>query len=416
MREASIDGQAICYIVDDSTRPECSARVHSLAGAAGRDGLQLAVIDQARHDAITGQLAGLGVEPVRLLESVTRKLGEGPWDLAGVRNLAFLLAYCYSDEDDLVVFLDDDILLTGCVYRGRFVEVDGASLIRELLSRTPGRELVASGVAYLGQFDGSILDHLRLVSEDTLRSLSREPGDCDARDQAGPLLEELSLFPSTLPAKLAFADARNSTEGPGISGALLATTPASLRSHFLPACYNEDWIWLALLGLAGAAVCRVSGSALHAAPPQREIGRAVLDYQNRGEVVYRAVRCAMNDAPPGRPALEQCGAAVSADHFLSAKESLTREMHSLLDVRARIERSLSSWRDADALGVSARRALASIERCIEEALVRVEALDHAALHQWFRRYLADIPAWRDLLDRARARLREDLEARRGFHR
>lgn len=416
LREASLDGQAICYIVDDSTRPEFSAHVHSIAGTAGSNGLQLAVVDRARQNAINEQLAGLGSDQLRLLKSVTRKLGEGPWDLAGVRNLAFLLAYCYSNEDDLVVFLDDDILLTSAVYRGRFVEVDGASLIRELLSSTPRRDLVASGVAYFGQFDGSILDHLRLVSEDTLRLLSRDTRGRDPRDQAGALLGELSLFPSTLPVQLAFAGARDSTEGPGISGALFATTPASLYSHFFPFCYNEDWIWLALLGRPGAAIRRVSCRALHAALPQREIGSAVLDYQNIGEVVYRAVRSAMNDAPLGCTALEQCGETVSADHFLSAKESLMREMHSLLDVRVRIDRSNSGWLDEGALRVSARSALASIERYIEDALVRVEAVNHAALHLWFRHYLADIPGWRNLLDRARARLCEDIETHRGSHR
>jgi len=415
LREAALDGQAICYIVDDSTRPEFSAHVHSIAGTAGSNGLQLAVVDRARQNAINEQLAGLGPDAFRLLTSVTRKLGEGPWDLAGVRNLAFLLAYCYSNEDDLVVFLDDDILLTSAVYRGQFVEVDGASLIRELLSSTPKRDLVASGVAYFGQFDGSILDHLRLVSEDTLGLLSGDPRDCDSREQAAALLEELSLFPSTLPVQLAFAGARESTEGPGISGALFATTPASLYSHFLPFCYNEDWIWLALLGQPGAAIRRISFRALHAAPPQLEIVSAVLDYQNIGEVVYRAVRSAMNDAQSGGTALEQCGNTVSADHFLSAKESLIREMQSLLDVRARIDRSLSRWPDEGALRVSARSALARVERHIEDVLLPVEAVNHAALHLWFRRYLADIPEWRNLLERARARLCEDIETHSGSH-
>ena len=416
LREASLDEQTICYIVDDSTRPEFSAHIHSIAGMAGSNGLQLAVVDRARQNAINEQLAGLGPDPLRLLTSVTRKLGEGPWDLAGVRNLAFLLGYCYSNEDDLVVFLDDDILLTSAVYRGRFVEVDGASIIRELLSSTPRRDLIASGVAYSGQVDGSILDHLRLVSGDTLGLLLRGPRDCDPRDQAATLLEELSMFPSTLPVQLAFAGARDSTEGPGISGALLATTSASLRSHFLPFCYNEDWIWLALLGRAGDAIRRVRYRALHAAPPQLEIGSAVLDYQNIGEMVYRAVRSTMNDAVLGCNALEQCGETVSADHFLSAKESLMREMHSLLDVRVSIDSSLSRRPNEGALRVSARSALASIERYIEDALVRVEAVNHAALHLWFRHYLADIPRWRDLLDRARARVCEDIETHRGPHR
>jgi hypothetical protein len=401
LREASLDGQAICYIVDDSTRPEFSAYEHSIAGSADSNGLQIEVVDRTWQD--------LGSGPLTLLKSATRKLGHGAWDLAGVRNFAFLLAYCYSNEDDLVVFLDDDILLTSAVYRGRFVEVDGAPLIRELMSSTPRGDLVASGAAYFGQVDGSVMDHLRLVSEDTLRLLLRDPHGCDAREEAALLLDQLRLFPSTLPVQLAFAGARDSIEGPGVSGALLATTPASLHSHFLPLCYNEDWIWLALLGRPGAAINKASHRALHASPPQQEIVSGVLDYQNIGEIVYRAVRTAIDDAPPGCTALEQCEETISADHFLSAKESLMREMRSLLDVRARIERSSSGWPNEGDLRLSARSALVGIERFIDDALVRTEAADHAALHLWFRHYLADIPAWWNLLDGARTRLCEDIE-------
>jgi len=65
-------------------------------------------------------------------------------------------------------------------------------------------------------------------------------------------------------------------------------------------------------------------------------------------------------------------------------------MRSLLDVRARIERSASEWPNEGDLRLSARSALAGIERYIEDAIVRTEAADHAALHLWFRHYLADI--------------------------
>jgi len=108
------------------------------------------------------------------------------------------------------------------------------------------------------------MDHLRLVSEDALRLLSRDSDGCDARDEAALLLDQLRLFPSTLPVQLAFAGARDSIEGPGVSGALLATTPASMYSHFLPLCYNEDWIWLALLGRPDAAINKASHRVLHA--------------------------------------------------------------------------------------------------------------------------------------------------------
>ena len=286
----------------------------------------------------------------RLLRAATRPLGHGPWDLAGARNLAFLLAYCESDDDDLVVFLDDDILLTSAEYRGRFVEVDGASLLRELLASTPPGSLTASGAAYLGQFDGSILDHLRAALEN--------PAD-------------LSAFPATLPARLIFEAAPPATEGPGISGALLATTPAALRSHFLPACYNEDWIWLSLLGKPGAEIRKAESRALHAAPAFRNVSRALFSYQSIGEVVYLAVES-------GRTAL-------STAHFLAAKESLLRDMCVLLEPCTRL-------------------GAVAVAQFLQQELVHVKAMDPAALHAWFRRYLENIPVWQNLLETARERL------------
>ena len=93
-----------------------------------------------------------------------------------------------------------------------------------------------------------------------------------------------------------------------------------------------------------------------------------------------------------------------------------REMRSLLDVRVRIDRAHPEWPDEGALRFSARSALASIERYIGDALVRLEAVNQSALHLWFLHYLADIPDWRNLLDRARARLWEDVETHRASHR
>jgi hypothetical protein len=91
-------------------------------------------------------------------------------------------------------------------------------------------------------------------------------------------------------------------------------------------------------------------------------------------------------------------------------------MHSFLGARARIERSLAGWPDEGDMRVSARNALAGIDRYIEDALMRAQAVNHAALHHWFRRYLTDIPAWRNLLDRARAMLFEDIETHISSHR
>jgi hypothetical protein len=344
---------AHCYIFDDSTTPALSAQVRHIAAGARSAELEVTLIDRERQHLIDRRLAALSAR------SASRALGQGSWDLAGVRNFAFLLTYCYSGDDDVIVFLDDDILLSSRVYEGRFMPVDGVSLIRELVSNTPARQQVASGASYLGRFDGSILDHLRLALD-------------DARD--------LSLFPSALPVQLTLPGARIVNDGPGISGALLATTPASLASHFLPACYDEDWIWLALLGQSGAAVRTVASQALHAAPPQPPVENGFVTYQNTGEVIYRAVRDAMKDAPSGGRALSWCENRISPGHFLEARRSVIGDIRSLREDAA---------------------ATARIRSCLKSALEDVEALSHTALYQSFRRYLELIPSWRSLLPEAR---------------
>jgi hypothetical protein len=402
---------ARCYILDDSTTPALSAQVRSVASSTFPRELQLTVIDRARQRAIHQRLAGLVPESSRFLRSTCRRLGEGPWDLAGVRNFAYLLAYSYSADDDIVVFLDDDILLTSSVYGGHFITIDGESLIRKLVSSTPVRQLVASGAAYFGRFDGSILDHLRLFLDDVRRISTLDMRDLGSRRQARGRLQQLSLFPSTLPVQLALPGTGTFNDGPGISGALLATTPASLVSHCLPSCYNEDWIWLALLGRPGAAIRCLDSRALHAAPPQPAISDGPVAYQITGEVVYRAVRDVLKDARSCSNGLDWCAESVSVGHLLSAKQSVMREVRQLLNSGAVIDELLDACLSAgeDRLRASVGRAGAEMRRSIEHALVRAEALDHTALHRWFRRYLSRVPMWRELLRHAREILSEREE-------
>jgi hypothetical protein len=402
LREALPGVTAPCYILDDSTSASHSAEVYrAAAGAAASNGLQLTVIGAARQRLMWQALARLGSESSRFLKSVCRTLGHGPWDLAGVRNLAFLLAYCSSDDSEAVMFLDDDILLTSSVYESHPITIDGASLVRQLLSNTPAGELVASGASYFGRYDGSILDHLRLVIDQT-RSAIPETGQPGSR-----ILERLRIlgsFPSTLPVELALPGATTPEQGPGISGGLLATTPAALRSHFLPSCYNEDWIWLSLLGRPGGAIRKVQCAALHAAPLQAPVMNGFVSYQNTGEAVYRAVREVMNSAPPESNALEYCDERISIRHFVQARDSVIAEVKSLLGAAEGLDASLDRCdllaADSD-LAASVRCALAMMQSCAWSALASAEALNPAALHDWFREYLGQIRCWRSLLPQAR---------------
>ena len=143
-------------------------------------------------------------------------------------------------------------------------------------------------------------------------------------------LRQLSRFPSVLPIQLALPDVRLPQDGPGISGALLATTPASLRSHFLPGCYDEDWIWLALLGRPGTAIRRAGAEAVHAALPQEGITADLVTYQCAGEILYRAIREISDTWDGGCSLPEHCAASMSVAHFRRAMRSMAGEIGSAI--------------------------------------------------------------------------------------
>lgn len=417
LKEALPGLTAHCYILDDSTTPALSTQVRRLSGASACAPLQIKIIDRGRQHAIYQQLAALHPESLRLLKCTCRMLGRGPWDLAGVRNFAFLLAYCYSNENDIIIFLDDDILLTSSAYGGHFIEIEGVSLIRQLLSSIRTGQLIASGTTYFGRLDGSILDHLRLYFTDLTNGMLSDLRDPEARAQMIERLQQISLFPSTLPARIVLPGGRAALKsGPGISGALLVTTPAALLSHPLPRCYNEDWIWLSLLGQPGASIRRVRLKALHAAPPQAPIKSDFVAYQNTGEVVYRAVRAVMKDAASCRNALERCWDTISVDHLLRAKQGLAREIRSLLQAGMKLDK----WLDGTGLlsgeahlRASVRSAIRGVRRCGKDALESVEATDYAALYRWFQGYLRGIPKWRRLLRESREAVGEEVRRHGG---
>ena len=252
----------------------------------------------------------------------------------------------------------------------------------------PGNSrLLAPG--YSGRFDGSVLDHLQLRLCETQQAL-------ESGLAASEHLRQLSRFPSVLPIQLALPDVRLPLDGPGISGALLATTPASLRSHFLPGCYNEDWIWLALLGRTGTAVRRAGVQAVHAALPQERITTDLVAYQCAGEIVYRAIREISDTWDGGCSLPEHCEASMNVAHFRRAKSSMASEIS--LAIQRLHELKRSPFREEDlVLAVAARAALCEMLSLFTSSMRWVESADPEALHRRSESYLRQIPLWKGLM-------------------
>src|SRR5258708_1176384 len=87
------------YIFDDSTTRDSSNRLYDTWNGKRVLGLELHLVNSDRQKAFLRELTDLEPEYQMLLKASIKELGQGHWDLAGVRNFAFLFAYCSSDDN-----------------------------------------------------------------------------------------------------------------------------------------------------------------------------------------------------------------------------------------------------------------------------------------------------------------------------
>jgi hypothetical protein len=123
----------------------------------------------------------------------------------------------------------------------------------------------------------------------------------------------------------------------------------------------------------------------------------------------------MKDAPSCRNALEWCEDEICVDHFLWATHDLVREIQLLLQTGTKIDNVLDSaglLSGEPRFRASVRRAIGRMRRCGQGALEFVEAMDHAAIHRWFREYLRRVPIWRRLLQESRETMHDEVEVHR----
>lgn len=399
---------AHCYVFDDSTSHQLSAQVSSMCKSRRFPSLHLHRIGLKEQKEISQKLGKLEPRSLKLLNSSCKKLGTGSWDLAGVRNFAFLFANCISNDDDLLIFLDDDILFQSTTYHGHFISIDGAAVLRQFSDHTPQNGVAASGVGYLGRSDISIKEHVRLLLEDLHTLFNLESKVRQQKDTLKKLLREISLFPTTLPIRLNHSCTEQVEYGPGISGAALATTSASLKSHGLLRCYNEDWIWLSLLGESNDTVRRIEPKLIHAAPPQLPITIDFLIYQNIGEIIYYALEYVMKDIPSQQDRISWCKDKLSLEHFVAAKQDASSEICVILKninntktLFQRLNWEIAGGSDAFR---SAEQSLYKMKYYFDYVLNFIGTLDPAYLYKSFSLYLTRIPVWQNLLKCAKFKL------------
>lgn len=305
----------------------------------------------------------------------TKDLGEERWDLAGVRNLAFATLYAESKDQDLIIFLDDDIRLSRPGSRA----TNSSQLIESLNSSIERNTASVCGVSYLGRGDHSIVGHLSEIAHylSGLAELNREQTSLNIELFLGE-------FPGNFHPIERTSGLPHLGEGPGgISGAVFATTRRTLGLCSMPKFYNEDWIWLLHIKHLGAEIKHIEVPAFHLpkAPLHFLIDLVLL--QEKGEIVYYALRSLKNLVSVRR---EDLKIALEKGH-----------RHELL----KLQECLSIYRKLIAKHEQCTgensKILQSVMRGLDDIYRLAKAIDRKALEADFYNYFISQQPWKKLL-------------------
>jgi hypothetical protein len=386
-----------CFIFDDSTSETLSAETACLCRGPSSAEVTRHYV---RTAADIAQVVTLPPSPfLPQVVASCKQLGSDAWDLAGVRNLAFLCALSCSQEEDLLLFLDDDILFESAWYAGHWIAVDGVAVLRQLIDQTIPQVITASGVGYYGRHDTSLRQHLALIVKELRQALCGEERLPLEHSSFERLLHDLSHFPHTMPIRLNLRDNHLAEGGPGLSGAVLATTPVTLRSHGLPRWYNEDWTWLSLL--ESASLQKIEAAVLHAAPPQTLVTHEFFRYQVRGDIIYAALAAVLASLPSHLPRLSACQQQLSPQHFTLARQELVQALRldqkHLTNVIHRLCSRGTAFRTQPIALPTVLAGLHAITRYLEDADAFARSLDSWHLWDEVQRYFASMALWRSAL-------------------
>lgn len=392
-----------CYIFDDSTQNNISTCIRKYFMQVNNLGLNVKLIGFKEQQKIVEQLSSIPQKYLSFYERSMKNLGRGPWDLAGVRNFAYLYAHLCSKEDDLLIFLDDDILFSNSSYYGHLIKADGVKVLKELYNNTDARKIVSTGVDYLGKTDTSIDEHLSLVIEKIQPVLEKMLKKNTYNPSLEKVLKNIVLVP--MPMKITMSYDKQLLAGPGISGGVMATTPASLKSHHLPRCYNEDWIWLSLLGNPQNCLRKTKQKLIHAEPPDIEITPDFLTYQMIGEINYYALESIINETPDGHDRIVWCKSKIAENYFEQSRKDKINEINTLTKQAAGLKKQirqikLCSNEKTKALTLI-KESLGKAIRVLESTMKNIENKSIAFFYNRTRNYLEDIPTWRTFLDQAK---------------
>lgn len=392
LREAFPNKRGRFIIFDDSTTTDKSIQLRKSINDRSYQNLRISVIGRREQSNLMQQLQDDSCELKR--NTCFREMGRGPWDLAGVRNFAFLYAFLMLPGDDVVVFLDDDMRFESLEYHGHSFNIDGAGVLLELYDLIRNQHAVAAGTGYWGRADMSILEHLCLTAEELL-------GNPVKQETPSSSFRILVDFPSTLPISIhdqvAFNDPRHGDGPAGISGAVLALHPRALKSHCLPRLYNEDWIWLLLLGDPSREIMRITNGVIHAAPPQSPVDMSFFLYQERGQIVYNALEGFLRDYSGSTDRITWTQRHLNQGIFSHSKQEETIIVRDCLDRYRRLQQLVGVRSENRRI----RTAIDSICDFLEDAISGINAISAQECYLNVMTYLSEVEQWRSLFRRVR---------------
>lgn len=283
------------YIIDDSTNSEYFDALQKAISKQGYNNIQITAISRATrldtlkrfksetHDDELKRAIDYFFEPNDVVPV--------DWDVSRVRNYAALLAYNVSNDDDIVVFLDDDILLADSNYFNRPITVQGSRVLRDVRAYLRDPRIVAVGTGYWGRIDISVIEHIGKVCDALAKNI-----------KSNQLLEaeygDLLNFPHTLPVFIEYPSTSDHIEmqlGPGgVSAAFIAFRRSQLETHGFMRCYNEDWIWQLFLD-SDRTIVKLDQKLIHAPPRNSKVETTFAYFQEFGEVVFSSLETAFTN-------------------------------------------------------------------------------------------------------------------------
>ncbi len=316
-------------VYDDSTTD--AGRASYRAVCAGADLAVRYFGEEDRRALVATAERALRPPPDALATS--RPLGSGGWDLAGCRFTAMLNGAMDPRPSSRHLFLDDDLRLVDCQYAGQELAVDTAAIGLHLAgAELPTEGLFAAGVPFRGRADMALLEHLDAV----LETMSAGCGvACPDGHRPG------SAFPAVITSSPYVHP-----DSPGFSGGFLLTNRLSLRTVPLFRSFDEDWIWLRQLALAGGTVHRFDEPVVHAGNGLFGLSVPVLLHQFEGEVFDGAWRrCAEAGLPFAagdrfvEEAFEECARGLDATLARASAVAIGSVVELLCELRAQVRQA-----------------------------------------------------------------------------